>query len=79
LCKINIEKEDKMETLQRIALALTIIGALNWGLIGIFDFDLVAALFGGMDATLSRIIYSLIGIAGIINIGLLFVDEHDRR
>ncbi|MGI6324985.1 MAG: DUF378 domain-containing protein [Bacilli bacterium] len=68
-----------METLQRIALALTIIGALNWGLIGIFDFDLVAALFGGMDATLSRIIYSLIGIAGIINIGLLFVDEHDRR
>lgn len=79
MCKINIEKEDKMETLQRIALALTIIGALNWGLIGIFDFDLVAALFGGMDATLSRIIYSLIGIAGIINIGLLFVDEHDRR
>ena len=68
-----------METLQRVALALTIIGAINWGLIGIFDFDLVAALFGGMDASLSRIVYSLIGIAGIINIGLLFVDERDRK
>jgi len=68
-----------METLQRTALALTIIGAINWGLVGVFEFDLVAALFGGMDTALSRIIYSLVGIAGLINIGLLFVDENDRR
>ncbi len=68
-----------METLQKTALALTIIGAVNWGLIGVFNFDLVAALFGGRDVVLSRIIYSLIGLAGIVNIGLLFVDENDRK
>ena len=48
-----------MRTLQRIALTLIIIGAINWGLIGFFNFDLVAALFGGQDAFLSRVIYSL--------------------
>ncbi|MCU9595632.1 DUF378 domain-containing protein [Caldibacillus thermolactis] len=61
-----------MSGLQRIALALTIIGAINWGLIGLFGFDLVAAIFGGYDSMLSRIIYSLVGIAGLINLGLLF-------
>lgn len=60
-----------MKTLQRIALVLTIIGALNWGLIGFFDFNLVTALFGANNVV-SRIIYSLIAIAGIINIGLFF-------
>ncbi len=60
-----------METLQKIALVITIIGAVNWGLIGLFDFNLVAAIFG--EATLfSRIIYSLVGICGLINIGILF-------
>lgn len=59
-----------METLQKICLALTIVGAINWGLIGLFDFNLVEFIFG-QDA-LARIIYSLVGIAGIINIGLLF-------
>jgi uncharacterized membrane protein YuzA (DUF378 family) len=68
-----------METLQKTALTLTIIGAINWGLIGVFQFDLVASLFGGMATTLSRIIYALIGLAGLINIGLLFVDEEDRK
>ncbi len=68
-----------METLQRTALAITIIGAINWGLIGIFQFDLIATLFGGMDTALSRIIYSLVGLAGIINIGLLFSDDHEHR
>lgn len=62
-----------MKTLQRIALVLTIVGALNWGLIGFFDFNLVTALFGANNI-ISRIIYSLIAIAGIINIGLFFED-----
>ena len=65
-----------MQTLQKICLLLTIIGAINWGLIGIFDFNLVATIFG--DGTmLSRIIYSLVGIAGLINIYLLFYDFKD--
>ncbi|MGG3888167.1 DUF378 domain-containing protein [Metabacillus fastidiosus] len=61
-----------MTTIQRIALVLTIIGAINWGLIGFFQFDLVASIFGGQDSALSRIIYGLVGIAGLINLGLLF-------
>lgn len=62
-----------MEMLQKIALIFTIIGAVNWGLIGIFDFNLVAFLFG--DGTmLSRIIYTLVGITGLINIGIFFED-----
>ena len=60
-----------METLQKSLLVLTIIGAVNWGLIGIFNFNLVAAIFGE-DSILSRIIYSLVGIAGLVNIGILF-------
>ncbi len=67
-----------MQTLQKIALVLTIIGALNWGLIGLFEFDLVASLFGGADQVVSRIIYTLVGLAGIINIGLLFNDLDDK-
>lgn len=61
-----------METLQKTALVLTIIGAINWGLVGLFEFDLVAALFGGMDSVVSRIVYTLVGITGLINIGILF-------
>lgn len=60
-----------METLQKIALVFTIIGAINWGLIGIFDFNLVNYIFGSMEA-IERIIYILVGVAGIINIGCLF-------
>ena len=63
-----------MKTLQRIALVLTIVGALNWGLIGFFDFNLVTALFGDTNNIISRIIYSIIAIAGIINIGWFFED-----
>ena len=55
-----------------IALILTIIGALNWGLIGLFQFDLVAWIFGGQTAFLSRIIYGLVGLAGLWCITLLF-------
>ncbi|MGI6345228.1 MAG: DUF378 domain-containing protein [Bacillota bacterium] len=55
-----------------LALVLVIIGALNWGLIGLFNLDLVATLFGGQDATLSRIVYSLVGLAGLWSINFLF-------
>ncbi len=55
-----------------IALIVSIIGALNWGLIGIFKFDLVAWLFGGQTAGLSRIIYTIVGLAGLWCISFLF-------
>lgn len=55
-----------------IALILSIIGSLNWGLVGIFQFDLVAWLFGGQDGVVSRIIYTLVGLAGLWCISLLF-------
>jgi len=58
--------------IDRIALALTIIGALNWGSIGLFQFDIVAWIGGGQDALLSRIIYSAVALAGIWCISLLF-------
>ena len=60
-----------METVQKILLVITIIGAINWGLIGLLDYNLVAAIFG--EASLfSRIIYTLVGISGLVNIGILF-------
>ncbi|MBE6763066.1 MAG: DUF378 domain-containing protein [Ruminococcaceae bacterium] len=58
--------------LDRIALLLVIIGALNWGSIGLFQFDLVAWLGGGMDGLLARIIYTAVAIAGVWCISLLF-------
>lgn len=61
-----------MKVLYYIALTLVIIGALNWLLIGLFSFDLVATLFGNMSV-LSRIVYVLVGIAGIVSIGLYAV------
>ena len=59
-----------METLQKIALVFTIIGAIVWGLIGLFDFNLVELIFGD-NSILSRIVYTVVGICGLINIGLL--------
>lgn len=53
-----------MKTLHAIALVLVIVGALNWGLVGLFDFNLVAALFG-VDAPLSNLVYILVGLAGL--------------
>ncbi|MFK2826595.1 DUF378 domain-containing protein [Bacillus sp. B190/17] len=67
-----------MRTLQRIALTLTIIGAINWGLIGFFRFDLVAALFGGQGAFLSRVIYSLVGLSGLFCLTLLFKEWEEK-
>ena len=55
-----------------LALILSIIGCLNWGLVGIFQFDLVAWLFGVQGALLSRIIYTLVGLAGLWSISFLF-------
>ena len=56
----------------KLALLLVIVGALNWGAIGLFGFDLVAYLFGGQAAIISRVIFTLVGIAGIWCISLLF-------
>jgi uncharacterized membrane protein YuzA (DUF378 family) len=65
-----------MRTLDAIALLLVIIGAINWGLIGFFQFDLVAALFGDMTA-FSRVIYALVGIAGLYAISF-FAKDRER-
>lgn len=58
--------------MDRIALILSIIGGINWGLVGIFKFDLVAWLFGGQTATVSRIVYILVFISALWCISLLF-------
>lgn len=67
-----------MNIINKIALAIVIIGALNWGAIGLFSFDAVAWLFGGAGAIISRIVYTLVGIAGIWCIGLLFDRTRER-
>jgi len=63
----------------RIALILAIIGAANWGSVGLFKFDIVAWLFGGQDAILSRIIYTVVALAGAWCISLLFRDRAPAR
>ena len=65
-------RNKNMNIIQKISLVLTIIGALNWGLIGLFNMNVVEMIFG--DSMLAAIIYMLLGIAGIINIMLLFTD-----
>ena len=67
-----------MMILDRIALIVSIIGALNWGSVGLFQFDLVAWICGGADMLLARIIYTLVGIAGIWCVTLLFRRDEDR-
>ena len=62
-----------MQTLQKVALIFTIIGAINWGLVGLFDFNLVSTLFKGSTA-LQNIIYVIVGVCGLVNIGILFAD-----
>ena len=61
-----------MNTLDNISLILVIIGALNWGLVGLFSFDVIAAIFGSSTAVVSRIIYTIIGLAGLWGITMLF-------
>ena len=65
-----LERMRDMETLQKTCLVFTIIGAFVWGVIGLFDFNLVTWLFG--DTIIPRIIYTIVGICGLINIGILF-------
>lgn len=67
-----------MDILQKICLAFTIIGALNWGLVGLFDFNLVSSLFG-TDNMFTNLVYALVGLAGIINIGLLVKPFHPKK
>ena len=64
--------------MDKIAVTLAIIGGLNWGSIGIFGFDIVAALFGGSGSMLSRIIYTLVGLAALWCISLLWRPQHDE-
>lgn len=61
-----------MKTLYAIAVTLLVIGGINWGLIGFFQFDLVAAIFGGQASILSRIIYALVGLSAIYYLTTLF-------
>ncbi len=65
--------------MDRVSLVLVIIGAINWGLISLFQFDLVAYLFGGPGALVSRIIYGLVALAGLWCISLLFRRRENAR
>lgn len=71
-----------MNWLSRTALILVIVGALNWLLVGAFQWDLVAAIFGGdtfrASSAFSRIIYTLVGVAGLYSISLLVIDHEVR-
>ncbi len=64
-----------MKFLDNLSLILVIIGALNWGSIGLFGFDFVGFLFGGQMSLLSRIIFAVVGLAGLWSITLLFKDK----
>lgn len=64
-----------MKIVDRVALILSIIGGINWGLVGIFKFDLVAWIFGGQDAVLARIIYTLVCLSAIWCISFLFRND----
>ena len=66
-----------MTIINKIALAIAIVGTLNWGLVGLFSFDLVAWLCGGAGTILARIIYVAIALAGVWCISLLFRDEDE--
>ena len=63
--------------LDRIALILVIIGGINWGSIGLFKFDIVGWIFGGQDAIVSRIIFTIVALAGIWCISMLFRDKRE--
>ncbi len=65
--------------MDKIMLTLAIIGALNWGCVGIFKFDVVAWLCGGQTSTLSRVIFTLVGLAGVWCITMLFRNREEER
>lgn len=64
-----------MKIFDRICLIILIIGGINWGLVGVFGFDLVAFIFGGSAAILSRVVYTLVALCGIWSISLMFRDD----
>ena len=68
-----------MNMLDRTSLVLTIIGAINWLLVGLFQFDLVAYICGGQGAVISRIVYTIVGVAGLWCISLLFRERDSRE
>ncbi len=78
------EQKGVINMLDRIALILVVIGAINWGSIGLFQFDIVGSIFGGQSAIISRIIFTIVALAGIWCISLLFrhnevlVEEGDK-
>ncbi len=76
----NILRGGKMNTLYKIALSLIIIGALNWGMVGIFNVNLVSLIFG-TDTFITNLIYALVGISGLISCGILMqpLDEYSRQ
>lgn len=61
--------------MDRIALVLTVIGGINWGSVGLFRFDIVAWLFGGQTATISRVVYTLVGLSSLWCISFLFRSD----
>jgi uncharacterized membrane protein YuzA (DUF378 family) len=76
----QMQRRNKVMLMDRIALILTVIGALNWGSIGLFQFDIVAWLCGGTASLLSRVIYTVVALAGVWCISLIFRarDSFDR-
>ena len=73
----NISDNEKGVTkmLDKLALILVVIGAINWGSIGLFQFDIVGWIFGGQSAVVSRIIFTVVALAGIWCISLLFIEN----
>ena len=76
ICRERRRKELKM-IMDRIALVLAIIGGLNWGSVGLFRFDIVAYLFGGQTAPVSRVVYILVGLSALWCVSLLFRERDD--
>lgn len=66
-----------MSGLQRTALALIIIGGINWGLVGFFEYDVIGAIFGGQGTAISRILYGIVGIAALYSLTLLFKPSEE--
>ena len=79
LSPINSERLVKRMIIDRIALLLVIIGAINWGSIGLFQFDIVAFIFGGQAALISRIIYTVVALAGLWCVSLLFRERRESH
>lgn len=64
--------------MDRLSLLLVIVGAVNWGLVGLFQFDLIAFLFGGQASLISRVLYTIVGAAGVWSISMLFTSKERR-